>query len=87
MSTRQDLDPLCRLPAVDDQGVPEDEQAASEHSETTAAAIASGVPIRPIGSCAITASRPSGVPPLKRCIIAVSMIPGQMALTRMLDAA
>jgi len=27
------------------------------------------------------------VPPLKRCIIAVSMIPGQMALTRMLDAA
>ena len=28
-----------------------------------------------------------GVPPLKRCIISVSMIPGQMAFTRMLAAA
>ena len=37
--------------------------AASEESQTTAAAISSGFPIRPTGSCAITRSRPSGVPP------------------------
>src|SRR5688572_5220863 len=59
---------------------PTTNEAASEHSHTTAAAISAGVPIRPIGSCAITSARPSGVPPLKRCIIAVSMIPGQMAV-------
>ncbi len=57
----------------------------SEHSQTTAAAISSGLPIRPTGSCAITIFRPSGVPPLKRSIIGVSMIPGHTALTRMFD--
>ena len=31
-------------------------EAVSEHSQRTAAAISSGVPIRPIGSCAITLS-------------------------------
>ena len=41
---------------------PTTKAAASEHSQTTAAAISSGLPIRPIGSCAITLSRPSGVP-------------------------
>jgi hypothetical protein len=30
---------------------------------------------------------PSTVPPVKRCIIEVSMMPGQTALTRMLDCA
>jgi hypothetical protein len=78
---------LRGLAAVDDHGVPDDEGASSEHSQTAAAAISSGVPIRPIGSWAITSAWPSGVPPLKRCIIAVSMIQGQMAFTRMLDAA
>jgi hypothetical protein len=74
-------DPLRRLAAVDDHGVPDDERGGVRHSQTTAGAISSGVPIRPIGSCAITAGRPSGgVPPLKRCIISVSMMPGQMAL-------
>jgi hypothetical protein len=51
---------------------PRTKEAASEHSQSTAAAISSGVPIRPIGSWAITA---------------VSMMPGQMAFTRMFDAA
>jgi hypothetical protein len=52
-----------------------------------AAAISFGVPIRPIGSCAITLSRPSVVPPVNRCIISVSMIPGQTVLMRMFDDA
>jgi len=43
--------------------------------------------MRPIGSWAITWSRPSGVPPVKRSILSVSMIPGQMALIRMFEAA
>jgi len=47
--------------------------AASEHSQRTAAAISSGLPIRPIGSSEITFARPSGVPPVKRSIIGVSM--------------
>src|SRR5205823_5755105 len=61
--------------------------ASSEHSQTTAAAISSGFPIRPTGSCAITLSCPSGVPPVNRCIIGVSMIPGHTAFTRMFDCA
>ena len=40
---------------------PMTKEAASEHSHSTAAAISSGVPIRPIGSCAITRSGPSAV--------------------------
>src|SRR5947209_16220577 len=59
--------------------------APSEHSQTTAAAISSGLPIRPAGSSAITLARPSAVPPVKRSIIGVSMYPGQMALMRRLD--
>ena len=47
--------------------------AGSEHSQMTAAAISSGLPIRPAGSSAITFARPSGVPPVKRPIIGVSM--------------
>src|SRR5881227_4053400 len=66
---------------------PVTKEAASEHSQTTAAAISSGFPIRPTGSCAITLSRPSGVPPLNRCIIGVSMIPGHTAFTRIFDCA
>ena len=62
---------------------PTTKAAASEHSQTTAAAISSGLPIRPTGSCATTLARPSGVPPLKRSIIGVSMIPGHTAFTRM----
>ena len=61
--------------------------AASEHNHTTVAAISSGLPILPTGSCAITACRPSAVPPLKRSIIGVSMIPGHTALMRMFDGA
>ena len=57
--------------------------AASEHSQTTAAPISSGFPIRPTGSCAIALARPSGVPPLNLSIIGVSMIPGHTAFTRM----
>src|SRR5438128_10853252 len=66
---------------------PTTKAAASEHSQTTAAAISSGFPIRPIGSCAITLSRPSGVPPLNRSIIGVLMIPGHTAFTRIFDFA
>src|SRR5215217_9035758 len=62
-------------------------EAASEHSHTTAAVISSGVPILPIGSAlaALASSRsfPSGVPPPKRSIIGVSMIPGHTTLMRM----
>ena len=36
--------------------------AISEHSQSTAAAISSGLPIRPIGFCAITRAKPSGYP-------------------------
>jgi hypothetical protein len=61
--------------------------AASEHSHKTVSAISSGLPILPIGSWEITAWRPSGVPPEKRSIIAVSMIPGQIALMRIFDCA
>ena len=50
---------LHRLAAVDDHGVADHEAAASEHSQTTAAAISSGLPIRPTGSSAITFARPS----------------------------
>jgi hypothetical protein len=46
-----------------------------------------GLAILPTGSCAITLSRPSGVPPLKRSIIGVSMIPGHTALMRIFDFA
>ena len=42
--------------------------------------------MRPMGSWAMTLSRPSAVPPVKRSIISVSMMPGQMALMRMFDA-
>lgn len=45
--------------------LPTTKLAASEHNHTTVAAISSGLPILPIGSCAITACRPSAVPPLK----------------------
>src|SRR5207244_5903568 len=62
-------------------------EAASEHSHTTALAISSGRPILPIGSSEITLARPSGVPPVKRAIIGVSIYPGQTALTRMFDDA
>src|SRR5438874_8422036 len=48
--------------------------AASEHSQTTAAAISSGLPIRPTGSSAITFARPSAVPPVKRPIIGVLLL-------------
>src|SRR2546423_1709614 len=65
---------------------PTTKEAASEHSHRTAAAISSGLPTLPIGSralaLAISLSRPSGVPPLKRSIIGVSMIPGHTALVR-----
>jgi hypothetical protein len=74
------------LSAVYDQGVAEQERGLVGTSQTTAAAISSGAPIRPIGSCAVIAARPSGVPPLTRWIIAVSVMPGQMALIRMLEA-
>jgi hypothetical protein len=47
--------------------------ASSEQSQMTAAAISSGVPMRPTGSSAITLARPSGVPPVKRPIMGVSM--------------
>src|SRR2546430_16044475 len=63
---------------------PTTKAAVSEHSQTTAAAISSGLPIRPTGSSAITLARPSGVPPVKRPIIGVSMYPGQTALMRWL---
>jgi hypothetical protein len=66
---------------------PVTKEAASEHSQTTAAAISSGLPILPIGSIAITFPRPSEVPPVKRLIISVSINPGQSALTRMFDCA
>jgi hypothetical protein len=74
-------------PPLTTMACPTTKEAASEHSQTTAAAISSDFPIRPIGSCAITASRPSEVPPVNCCIISVSMMPGQTALTRMLDCA
>ena len=66
---------------------PTTKAAASEHSQTTAAAISSGLPIRPTGSSETTLARPSGVPPVKRPIIGVSMYPGQTALMRMFCAA
>lgn len=66
---------------------PTTKAAGSEHSQTTAAAISSGFPIRPTGSCAITLSLPSGVPPLKRSIIGVLMIPDHTALMRMFGLA
>ena len=66
---------------------PTTKAATSEHNQTTAAAISSGFPIRPTGSCAITPSRPSAVPPLNRYIIGVSMIPGHTAFTRIFDCA
>jgi hypothetical protein len=48
---------LQSLAAVSDHGVSGDEEAASEHSQTTVAAISSGRPIRSIGSWAMTLSR------------------------------
>jgi hypothetical protein len=59
---------------------PTTKAAASEHSQTTAAAISSGVPIRPTGSSTITFARPSGAPPEKRLNTGVSMDPGPTAL-------
>src|SRR3954471_6356797 len=61
--------------------------AASEHIQTTVAAISSGVPILPIGSSAITLARASALRPAKRSIIGVSMYPGQTALIRTFFAA
>jgi hypothetical protein len=40
---------------------------APEHSQSTAAAISSGVPMRPIGAWAIAASRRPGVLPVNPC--------------------
>src|SRR5215208_5499875 len=68
------------------RALPTTKLAASEHNHTTDAAISSGVPILPTGSCTITACLPSGVPPLNRCIMRVSMIPGHTALMRMFDS-
>lgn len=45
--------------------------------------ISSGLPMRPTGSWAMTRARPSGVPPEKRPVIGVSMMPGQIALILM----
>src|SRR5699024_7953701 len=58
----------------------------SEHSHRAAEAISSGRPMRPTGSWAMTRARPSGVPPEKRPIIGVSMMPGQIALMRIPSA-
>src|SRR5215213_4339866 len=66
---------------------PTTKEAASEHSHRTAAAISSGFPILPMGSCEIIRWRPSGVSPVTRSIIWVSMIPGHTALTRMFACA
>jgi hypothetical protein len=57
-------------------------EAASEHNQMMAVEISSGLFIIPTGSCEIIAWRLSGVPPLKRWIIEVSMIPGTTALMR-----
>ena len=54
---------LRRLPAVDNEWQPPTTKlAASEQSQTTVAAISSGLAIRPTGSCAIT----GGLTPLTR---------------------
>jgi hypothetical protein len=60
---------------------------SSEQRNSTAAAISSGLPIRPIGSKAIMFAMPSGVSPVKRDIIEVSVMPGHIAFTRMFDFA
>lgn len=79
--------PSGRLAAVDDHRVPTVNAASSEQSQSTAAAISSGRPMRPTGSCAITAARPSSVSPVKRRIIPVSTMPGQIASMRIPSAA
>ena len=53
--------------------MPDDEGGRIRAQPDDGAAISSGLPIRPIGSSAITFARPSGVPPVKRPIIGVSM--------------
>ena len=78
---------LERLAASTTMACPVTKEVLSEHSQTTVSAISSGRPILPIGSWPMTLSRFSEVPPVKRSIISVSMMPGHMALIRMFDAA
>jgi hypothetical protein len=75
------------LTAVDDHGVADDEGGCVRTEPQDGGGDFAGLPIHPIGSCAITRSRPSAVPPVNRCIISVSTIPGHTALMRMFDDA
>jgi len=66
---------------------PVTKEASLEDSHRTAAAISSGVPMRPMGSWSRIALLPSVVVPKTRSIMWVSMMPGQMALMRMPELA
>src|SRR6476469_7691913 len=59
-------------------------EAASEHSQTTTSATSCGVPARPE---AWTRPARSETFPIAVCVIGVSMIPGAIALTRILSTA
>lgn len=67
--------------------VPVVKAVTSQHSHSTAEPISSGLPSRPTGSSAMSASHPPGRMSPKRRIISVSMMPGQTALMRMPSAA
>jgi hypothetical protein len=62
---------LDRLPAVDDHRMANNESGGVGAKPDNGRGDLVGLSIRPTGSCAITLSRPSAVPPLKRSIIAV----------------
>src|SRR5262249_13725901 len=66
---------------------PVTKEAASEQSQTTASAISSGLPARPIGWAAAMAASTLGCWRVIRLIIGVSIAPGQTTFTRMPDLA
>jgi len=75
-------DHLATQPPSTGSATPVRNDAAAELSQTTAAAISSGRPRRPIGSAASNSCLVSGRWATVRWIIGVSIAPGQTALTR-----
>src|SRR5712691_8231868 len=82
------LHPYCAtMPPSTGIGKPVTNDAASEHSHTTASAISSGFPIRPTGSTAAILSALPALWAVIRSTIGVLITPGHTAFTRIPDLA
>jgi hypothetical protein len=66
------------LPAVDDEGAADGERGVLGAQPQDSGGDLLGRPMRPMGSCAITAWRRASVPPVKRSIVSMALTPGEM---------